>query len=113
VLGSEGAFIRKIGGRYHLFCAELNGQGTNATYDCMSAHSDTLLGPYGDRYLAIPHGGHNVLFEDQDGNLWSTFFGNDPSAPFRERPAILRVTIDENGRLRPLALRNQPEPQTP
>lgn len=115
-VGFEGAFIAKIGGRYHLICAEfaapdgtpLNFKGgpidPTATYSCFAASSDKLLGPYGPRYLAIPHGGHNMLFRDKAGQWWSTFFGNDAAAPFRERPAILKIAIGEDGRIHPLAV---------
>lgn len=96
-VGFEGAFLFKAGGRYYLACAEFNGP----FYDCMVAAADNLMGPYGDRYVAIPHGGHNMFFRGRDGRWWSTFFGNDPVAPFRERPAILRVVFDKNGKVRP------------
>ncbi|NOY82846.1 MAG: family 43 glycosylhydrolase [Kiritimatiellaeota bacterium] len=101
-VGFEGAFLTKMGSRYLLVCAEFNGKGPGRTYDSMIASSDNLYGPYGDRYLAIPHGGHNTLFKDRDGKWWATFFGNDKAAPFRERPAILRIEIDSNGRIRPV-----------
>lgn len=105
-VGFEGAFITKMGAKYLLVCAEFNKRGNSGTYDCMIASSDKLLGPYGERYLAIPHGGHNMLFEDREGNWYSTFFGaakrHDKTAPFNERPAILRIETDENGRVRPL-----------
>jgi len=97
-VGFEGAFLFKADGRYYLSCAEFDGR---KRYNCMIAGSDKLLGPYGDRYLAVPHGGHNMFFKDRDGQWWSTFFGNDPAAPFRERPAILRVEFDKDGRIRP------------
>lgn len=101
-VGFEGAFIAKINGRYRLICADFNRHenGPN-TYDCMAAESEKIYGPYGDRYLAIPHGGHNMLFKDQKGEWWSTFFGSDPTAPFRERPGILRIDFDAKGRIRP------------
>jgi beta-xylosidase len=101
-VGFEGAFIAKVNGRYRLVCAEFNQHEDGpATYDCMIAESDKLFGPYGDRYLAIPHGGHNMLFKDRDGAWWSTFFGSDPKAPFQERAAILRIDFDEKGRIQP------------
>jgi len=96
-VGFEGAFLFKAAGRYYLACAEFN----RKHYDCMIAGSDKLLGPYGDRYLAVPHGGHNMFFKDRAGRWWSTFFGHDPAAPFRERPAMLRVEFDKDGRIRP------------
>ena len=100
-VGFEGAFITKINGRYHLICANFN-DGDGKTYDCMAASADKIYGPYGDRYLAIPGGGHNVLFKDPQGKWWSTYFGNDDKAPFKERPAILRIEVDKDNRIKPL-----------
>jgi beta-xylosidase len=100
-VGFEGAFLTKINGRYHLICAAFNKHEKHSTYDCMAASADSIYGPYGDAYLAIPHGGHNTLFKDAQGNWWSTFFGNDPQAPFRERPAILPIRIDTNCKIQP------------
>jgi xylan 1,4-beta-xylosidase len=100
-VGFEGAFLIKINGRYVLICAEFNDRLGTKTYDCMAASSDKIYGPYGPRYLAIPHGGHNMLFKDKQGQWWSTFFGSDPKAPFTERPAILQIDFDKDGRIRP------------
>lgn len=100
-VGFEAAAIFKIDGRYHLICADFVGRP--GMYHCMSASADSIYGPFGPRYLAIPHGGHNILFQDKGGNLWSTFFGNDPGAPFRERPAILKIEVDGNGKIHPLS----------
>ncbi len=97
-VGFEGAFLFKANGRYYLSCAEF----TANQYHCMIASADRLEGPYGDRYLAVPHGGHNMFFRDQAGHWWSTLFGNDDQSPFRERPAILRVEFTKDGRIRPL-----------
>lgn len=72
------------------------------TWVATDALGRELPGPYGDRYLAIPHAGHNMFFTDKDGQWYSTFFGNDPAAPFRERPAILKVTFETDGRIRPV-----------
>ena len=90
-VGFEGAFLTKINGRYVLICAEFNDRLGTKTYDCMAATAKNIYGPYGPRYLAIPHGGHNMLFKDKQGQWWSTFFGSDPKAPFRERPAIVQT----------------------
>lgn len=99
-VGFEGAMIAKIGGRYHLVCAEFNPGPGGRTYDCMVASSEDLHGPYGERYLAIPHAGHNTLFMDKQGKWWATFFGNDEQSPWIERPGILPVAVDEDGRVR-------------
>jgi beta-xylosidase len=101
-VGFEGAFLTKIDGRYTLACAEFNDRGGKKTYDCMVATAEKIYGPYTDRYLAIPHGGHNMLFEDLQGRWWSTFFGSDSTAPFCERPAILPIIVGADGRIRPI-----------
>jgi hypothetical protein len=57
--------------------------------------------PYSPRYEAIPHGGHNMFFKDEQGQWWSTFFGSDPEAPVLERPCILLVRVSDKGRIEP------------
>lgn len=100
-VGFEGAFLTKINGRYALICAEFNARDGIQAYDCMVAHADNVYGPYSDRYLAIPHAGHNMFFKDQDGTWWATFFGNDALAPWRERPGILPIELGRDGRVQP------------
>jgi len=100
-VGFEGAAMAKINGRYHLICAEFNKRDGASTYDCMSASADNIYGPYGEAYLAVPHGGHNMLFKDVKGQWWSTLFGNDDKAPFKERPAILQILVNDAGRIQP------------
>ena len=100
-VGFEGAFIFKANDRYYLSCADF----TDGRYHCYVASSRDLYGPYGDRYLAVPHGGHNMFFMDKDGNWWSTFFGNDGDAPFREKPGLLRIEFGLDGEPRPAPLR--------
>jgi len=97
-VGFEGAFLFKAAGRYYLSCAEHN---EGKYYDCMIASADRLDGPYGDRYLAVPHGGHNMFFRDREGQWWSTLFGSDPYAPVIERPAMLKVEFTAEGKIRP------------
>jgi len=58
---------------YILTCAALVGP----QYHCMAAVADHIYGPYGDRYLEIPHAGHNMLFKTKEGQWMSTFFGSD------------------------------------
>ena len=76
-VGFEGAYLTKIEGRYQLICADFIG----GDYDCMVSTSDAIYGPYGPRYVAISHGGHNMFFRDKQGDWWATFFGNDPPRP--------------------------------
>jgi hypothetical protein len=103
-VGFEGAFLTKHKGKYILMGAEFNEYDGGRTYDCMAAVADNLYGPYGDRYLAIPHAGHNILFRTREGQWMSTFFGtpHDARAIFTEKPAILPIEFDADGRFRPL-----------
>jgi len=100
-VGFEGAFLFKANNRYYLSCADF----IDDRYHCYVASSKDLYGPYGDRYLAVPHGGHNMFFMDKDGNWWSTFFGNDGDAPFREKPGLLRIEFGLDGEPRPVPIR--------
>lgn len=70
-------------------------------YTCMMASSTNLYGLCSERYEAIPHAGQNVFFQDRMGRGWSTFFGSDATAPWRERPGILPLRFDDQGRIRP------------
>gem|GEM_PF-416446 len=96
-VGFEGVYLFKTNGRYHLSCADF----TQGEYHCYSASADNIRGPYGKRYLAIPHGGHNMFFRNMSGKWWSTFFGNDANAPFRERPGALPLEFGLDGEVRP------------
>ena len=104
-VGFEGAYLVKLGGRYQLICAEFNKRDGISAYDCMVAGADNIYGPYGNRYLAIPHAGHNMFFKDLAGQWWATFFGNDPLAPWQERPGILPIELNAEGRVQPLTIR--------
>ncbi|WP_199619496.1 family 43 glycosylhydrolase [Paenibacillus alkalitolerans] len=97
-VGFEGTFLFKAHGRYHLAGADF----VDGAYHCFVASSEHIYGPYGDRYLAIPHGGHNMFFQDKGGQWYSTFFGNGPLAPIQERPAIVKVEFDRELRIRPV-----------
>lgn len=101
-VGFEGAFLTKHEGRYYLAGAEFNSYPSlRKVYDCMIASARNLYGPYTNRYVALPHAGHNMLFCDTKGRWWSTFFGNDGAAPFRERPAIFRIEFGADGKVSP------------
>jgi beta-xylosidase len=97
-VGYEGAFIVKYKGKYILGAAEWNGdKRVDGTYDLMYAVAENLYGPYTPRRVGVPHGGHGTMFIDRDGKLWSTFFGNDRTAPFRTRPGIVLLEAEEDG----------------
>ena len=96
-VGYEGMFLFKADGRYILACAD----HCEGRYSCYIATSTSLYGPYGQRYEAIPHGGHNMFFQDEQGQWWSTYFGSDDTAPWQERPGILPIRMDPTGRIQP------------
>jgi beta-xylosidase len=97
-VGYEGMFLLKANGRYHLCCAE----SFDGRYSCAVATSTSIFGPYGERYEALPHAGHNMIFKDDLGQWWSTFFGSDDGAPWQQQPGILPVKLDESGRVGPM-----------
>lgn len=95
-IGHEGACLFKRNGKYYLTAAD----SYEGRYSSMAAISDNIYGPYDQRHEAVPCGGGTDYFQDQEGNWWCAFFGNDDQAPFREKPAIVRVDFETNGRAR-------------
>lgn len=100
-VGFEGAFLFKANDRYYLSCADF----VDDRYHCYVASSKKLMGPYGDRYLSVPHGGHNMFFKDKTGHWWSSFFGNDVDAPFKERAGLIPVQFGLDHEPRPVPIR--------
>lgn len=47
------------------------------------------------RQVAVPHGGHGTMFVNRDGELMSTLFGNDRTAPFRTKLGIVKLAFEE------------------
>ena len=93
-VGYEGAFIVKHKGKYILGAAEWNGdKRVDGTYDLMASVSDRLFGPYSSRAVAVPHGGHGTMFISKEGELMSTLFGNDRTAPFRTKLGIVKLAL--------------------
>jgi hypothetical protein len=100
-VGFEGCYVMKIDGVYYLFSStytfHLDGSGKlYQTYDSYYAFSDRLEGPYSERRLLLERGGHNNLFYDKEGNLYTTAFYGEG---FSERPAVVRITVEKNGLL--------------
>jgi hypothetical protein len=47
----------------------------------------------------LPYCGHNMFFQDDNRQWWSTFFGQD-GVPWHEQPGILPVMINpDNGEI--------------
>ncbi|WEK37445.1 MAG: family 43 glycosylhydrolase [Candidatus Pseudobacter hemicellulosilyticus] len=117
----EGVFITRANGKYQLLqtvwsIAKPDGsytyirndrKDTNSlhSYDVVVAESDNIYGPYSPRYAAILQGGHNNIFQDKEGNWWSTTFFNPRGAMGKKfsitcRPGLVPVKW-EDGKLRP------------
>lgn len=88
-IGYEGVFLLKIADTYVLTASD----HWDGKYTCWAATSKNIYGPYSARYPAIPHGGHNMFFQDKAGKWWSTIF----NGPVFEKPGILPVTIEASG----------------
>ena len=113
----EGVFITKHNNKYQLLQTVWSVQQDDGTYtyirddrkdlnslysyDVVVAESDSVYGPYGPRYAAILQGGHNNLFQDFDGNWWSTTFFNPRGImgtkyPYTCKPSLVPVTWSSN-----------------
>lgn len=95
-VGYEGNALIKVDGVYFLTGAEWNGPlRTQGTYDMMYASSKTLMGPYSQRRIGAPHGGHGTPFRDKEGRYWYTMFGNDVTAPWRMHFGLVPIDIGD------------------
>ena len=56
-------------------------------------------GPYRMRHEAVPSGGGTDYFRDKQGNWWCAFFGNDDQVLWREKPGIVRIDFDRDGKI--------------
>jgi beta-xylosidase len=100
IVGTRGAFMAKIKGRYHLFAADRSlreGWGRagapGGAHDTYVASSETIYLGYGHRYIAFPYAGQTTLFRDLTGELWATFSGEDPNSIFEFRPGAFPVEV--------------------
>ncbi len=102
-LGTEGMCLIKSGKRYIWTAAQWHGNQTlNRTYDLMAAVSESLFGPYQSSQFVMPHAGHSTLFQDNKDQWYAVFSGYDKTAPFRNRPGIIRLEIKSNGTVVPV-----------
>jgi hypothetical protein len=97
-IGHEGACLFKRNGKYYLTAADTY----EGRYSSMAALSDHIYGPYKWRHEAVPSGGGTDYFQDKQGNWWDCFFGNDNQAPFREKPAMVAIEFDKDGKIHPV-----------
>jgi hypothetical protein len=95
-VGYEGNGLIKVDGVYFLTGAEWHGPlRTHGTYDMMYGTSKSLFGPYSQRRMGAPHGGHGTAFGDKQGRYWYTMFGNDPTAPWRMKFGLVPIDIGD------------------
>ena len=97
-IGREGACLFKRNGTYYLTAADTY----EGRYSSMAALANNIYGPYRWRHEAVPCGGGGNYLQDKQGRWWDTFFGNDDQAPFREKPAIVPIEFDKDGRIHPV-----------
>jgi len=110
----EGPWMMKLNGRYYLFVAQGTshekdghraGPGLKKSYDVWAMSAPTPYGPFGNRHLAFPYAGHNTVFQGSDGRWWSTWGTSSRNEsvglPFYEKPAIIPIEMDHEGKLRP------------
>lgn len=93
--------VRQDDGTYSYIRDDRKDLNALYSYDVVVAESDSVYGPYGPRYAAILQGGHNNLFQDFDGNWWSTTFFNPRGImgtkyPYTCKPSLVPVTWSSN-----------------
>ena len=108
-IGQEGATIFKRNGIYYLGGAAFYKPpgSTSVRYSSAMAMSTNLFGPYTKWHEAVPCGGGTDYFQDKSGNWWCAFFGNDNEAPFREKPAIVKIDFAADGKI--IVAKDQPD----
>ncbi len=102
-LGHEGAVLFKANGKYYLGAAD-DYQGRYST--CV-AMADNIYGPYTMRHESVPCAGGTNFFKAKDGSWYSCYFGNDNQSPWREKPGIVKVEFDGDGKI--VVVKKQPD----
>ena len=102
-VAQEGASLFKRNGIYYL-----GGAGFyKGRYSSVVAMSTNIFVPYKNWEEAVPCGGGTDYFQDKAGNWWDAYFGNDNQSPFREKPAIVKVDFDKDGKI--FVAKDQPD----
>jgi beta-xylosidase len=104
-VGSEGPSLFKRNGKYYfggaLFIGGVNRQtGRNGRYSSCVAIADTIYGPYRMWEEAVPCGAGGNYFQDKGGSWYCTYFGNDEASPFREKPGLMKIDFEADGRIK-------------
>lgn len=93
--GHEGAVLFKANGKYYHGAVD----DYEGRYSSCVAVADNIWGPYDQWHETVPTGGGTNFFQDKNGLWWCAYFGNEPHAPFREMPAIVRVEFGTDGKI--------------
>ncbi len=104
-VGSEGPSLFKRNGKYYLGAALFIGgvdrkTGRNGRYSSCVAIADNIYGPYTAWEEAVPCGAGGNYFQDKAGDWFCTYFGNDEASPFREKPGMVRIDFEADGRIK-------------
>ena len=104
-VGSEGPSLFKRNGKYYLGGALFIGgvdrkTGRNGRYSSCVAIADHIYGPYSNWEEAVPCGAGGNYFQDKAGDWYCTYFGNDEASPFREKPGMVRIAFESDGRIK-------------
>ncbi len=102
-VAQEGVSLFKANGKYYLSGAAFY----KGRYSSVAAVSDSIYGPYKNWHEAVPCGGGTNYFQDKSGNWFDAFFGNDPQAPWREKPGIVKISFDGDGKI--IVAKDQPD----
>lgn len=102
-LGFEGATLFKANGKYYLGSTDKY----EGRYSICLAISNNIYGPYDKRHESVPCNGGTGFFKAKNGDWYSCFFGDDSQAPWREKPGIVRVAFDKEGKV--IVAKKQPD----
>ncbi len=101
--GFEGATIFKANGKYYFGSTDK----VHGRYSMCMGISDNIYGPYHGRHETVPCNGGSNFFKGKDGYWYTSLFGDDSSAPWREKPGIIRIDFDSDGKV--IVAKEQPE----
>lgn len=69
--------------------------------------SDNIYGPYHGRHETVPCNGGSNFFQGKDGRWYTSLFGDDGNALWREKPGIVRIDFDKEGKV--IVAKDQPD----
>ena len=101
--GFEGATMFKANGKYYFGSTDK----VHGRYSMCMGISDTIYGPYRMRHETVPCNGGSNFFKAKDGHWYTSLFGDDNQAPWREKPGIIRIGFDKEGKV--IVAKEQPD----